>query len=107
MLLGSLGLIPLINISTINEAINLSLEGWFAVIFLGVFSTVIGYFLWYWALEKKTASEISIYLYAIPILSTIISYFMFNDKITIYFIIGGILVIIGLFIVNKKHKKID
>jgi drug/metabolite transporter (DMT)-like permease len=76
----------------------------FAVIFLGVFSTVIGYAIWYIALEIKTASEISIYLYVIPVISTIASYFLFKDEITIFFILGGMFVIIGLIFVNMKQK---
>jgi drug/metabolite transporter (DMT)-like permease len=104
MLLGSLGLIPLIDISLFTEVLNLSIDGWIAIIFLGLFSTVIGYLLWYFALEIKTASDLSVYLYAIPVLSTIVSYIWFDDKITSLFIIGGILVITGLIIVNLKHS---
>jgi len=107
ILLGSLGIVPLINYSLFDQVSKMSLNGWFAVLFLGIFSTVIGYVIWYVVLKIKTASEISVYLYAIPVLSTIFSYFMFNDEITSMFILGGILVIIGLIIVNKKTKKID
>ena len=106
MLLGSIGLIPFFSKSLITEVINLSLQGWFAVIFLGVFSTIIGYGIWYIALRIKTASEISIYLYIIPVLSTILSYFILGDIVTRYFIIGGTLVIIGLYLVNRKTKKL-
>ena len=108
MLLGSLGLLPLtINGSLISEVSSLSLKGWFAIMFLGIFSTVIGYVIWYIALEKKTASEISIYLYLIPVLSTIISYFLLYEEITAMFILGGILVISGLVIVNMKTKIVE
>lgn len=109
MLFGSLGLIPFLSRSLIEEVSTLSINGWIAVLFLGAFSTVIGYVIWYIALEIKTASEISIYLYAIPVVSTIVSYFVFDDKITLLFILGGFLVIIGLVIVNMKtnNKKID
>jgi drug/metabolite transporter (DMT)-like permease len=105
MLLGSLGLIPLINTSLFEEVSTLSSEAWFAVIFLGLFSTVIGYLLWYLALEIKTASELSVYLYAIPVFATIISYIWFKDMITPLFVLGGALVIGGLVIVNIKNKK--
>jgi len=106
MLLGSIGLLPLaINSSLITQVANLSLKAWFAIIFLGIFSTVVGYIIWYTALEKKTASEISIYLYLIPVLSTIISYFLLNEEITLMFILGSILVISGLVIVNIKIVK--
>ena len=106
ILFGSIILVPLsiFNNSLIYELSNMQFITWFAVIFLGVFSTVIGYAIWYMALEIKTASEISVYLYMIPVLSTIGSYLLFRDAITIFFILGGILVIIGLVFVNMKQK---
>jgi drug/metabolite transporter (DMT)-like permease len=104
MFLGSLGLTPFIRGSLLDQISKMSITGWFAVIFLGVFSTVVGYGLWYIVLKIKSASEISIYLYAIPVLSTIISYFMFKEKITLMFILGGFLVIVGLVIVNIRTK---
>jgi drug/metabolite transporter (DMT)-like permease len=83
----------------------MSLTGWSVVIFLGVFPTVIGYVLWYVALEIKSASETSVYLYFVPVLSTIISYILFRDEITWLFIFGGALVILGLHVVNKQSSK--
>lgn len=106
ILLGSIILIPfsIFNNSLITEISSMTATTWFAVIFLGIFSTVIGYAIWYIALEIKTASEISVYLYIIPVLSTIASYILFQDEITIFFILGGMLVIFGLTIVNMKQK---
>lgn len=110
MLLGSIGLIPFLRYSLIEQVSNMSINGWFAVIFLGVFSTIIGYVIWYVALEKSTASEISFFLYVIPVFSTIFSYILFKEEITLMFVLGGFLVIAGLAIVNmknNKNKKID
>ena len=104
-LLGSLGLIPFISSSLFEEVVAMSLTGWSVVIFLGVFPTVIGYVLWYVALEIKSASETSVYLYFVPVLSTIISYILFRDEITWLFIFGGALVILGLHVVNKQSSK--
>lgn len=114
IILGSFGLIPLlhpsINNSFISEISNLSINGWLAVLFLAIFSTVISYSIWYIALQYKTASELSIFLYANPVIASIVSYILFKDPLTEYFILGGSLVIFGLFLVNKKikiNKKID
>lgn len=103
-LFGSLGLIPFLSSSLITEVGALSSAGWGAVLFLALFPTVIGYILWYVALEIKTASEISVFLYFIPVLSTIISYFLFQDSITWLFLLGGLLVISGLIIVNMQKS---
>lgn len=104
-LFGSLGLIPFISKSLFHEVAAMSITGWSTVIFLGLFPTVIGYVLWYVALELKSASEIGVYLYFIPVLSIVFSYILFRDKITWLFIFGGALVILGLYIVSKQSIK--
>jgi len=106
-LLGSLGLIPFVSSSLFEEVAAMSLTGWGVVIFLGVFPTVVGYVLWYVALEIKSASKISVYLYFVPVLSTIISYILFRDEITWFFVFGGALVILGLHVVNKQSSKVN
>jgi len=103
-LFGSLGLLPFLSSSLVTEVTSLSWIGWGAVLFLAFLPTVIGYVLWYVALEIKSASEISVFLYFIPVLSTIISYFLFQESITWLFILGGILVIGGLIIVNIQKS---
>jgi len=105
--LGSLGLIPFISNSLFEEVAVMSLTGWGVVIFLGLFPTVVGYVLWYVALEIKSASKISVYLYFVPVLSTIISYVIFRDEITWFFVFGGALVILGLYVVNKQSSRVN
>jgi len=118
IILGSTGLIPFAILSNfgilkfagrplLEEVGSMSYETWIAIIFLGAFSTVIGYIIWYVALQLKTATEISVYLYLIPVFSTLVSFFLFDDKITLYYVLGGILVIIGLYVVNQNNKKIN
>lgn len=106
ILIGCIGLIPFLSLSFFKEISEMSIMGWIAVLFLGIFPTVIGYIFWYIALEIRKASEISIFLYFIPVLSTIISYFWFDERITPFFLIGGFMVITGLLIVNKQEIKI-
>ena len=103
MLLGSIGLLPTFNTTFIDQVKVLSVKVWIAVIFLGLFSTIVSYTLWYMALEIKRASELSVYLYAVPVISTIISLLLFSDHINAFFIIGGSLVILGVAIVNRKR----
>jgi drug/metabolite transporter (DMT)-like permease len=100
-LFGSLGLIPFLSPSLLTEVAAMTWKGWGAVLFLAFLPTVVGYVLWYVVLEVKTASEISGFLYFIPVLSTVISYFLLHDAITMLFVAGAALVILGLVIVNR------
>lgn len=104
ILLGSLGLIPFLNMSLFSQVASLSFDVLFAVMFLGICSTVVGYTIWYVALEHKTASEVGVYLYAIPILSTLFSYFLLGEMITFLFVVGSFFIIAGLILVNYKRK---
>jgi drug/metabolite transporter (DMT)-like permease len=100
-LFGCLGLLPFFSPSLITQTAAMTWHGWGAILFLAILPTVVGYVLWYVALEIKTASEISVFLYFVPVLSTIISYFLFHESITVLFLVGGTLVLLGLIIVNK------
>lgn len=100
---GSISLTPLITHQFIAEITHLSITGWIAVLSLVFFPTVIAYVLWYKALEMKPASEIGVYLYFTPVISTILGVIMFNEPITPFYIIGGFLIISGLILVNTKN----
>lgn len=104
-LFGSIGLLPLLAVSPslATEVVAMSWESWAAVLFLAVFPTVIGYIFWYVALEKISAARIGVYLYFIPVLSTIASYFMFDEAITWLFIVGTAFVLGGLVILNRPE----
>lgn len=104
-ILGNLGLLAFVRPSLFYQVSHLSIETWAAVIFLACCPTVIAYFLWYTALQMRPASEISVYLYFTPLLTTLIGFFLFNEKITLWYILGGALVIFGLYIVNQQRKK--
>jgi drug/metabolite transporter (DMT)-like permease len=104
-LLGTLGLIPFISPSLFREVSHLSNVGWGSVLFLAFFPTVLSYYFWYVALNIKKASELSLYLYAMPVISTTVSTLFFNESITFLFIIGAVFVLLGLYIVNSHKTK--
>jgi drug/metabolite transporter (DMT)-like permease len=105
MLLGSLGLIPFVTPSFMTQITSLTLPTIGAILFLGVCSTVVAYTVWYIVLAYTTASSLSAYVYAVPLVSTVASYLFFGHTVTVYFIVGGVLVIGGLMIVNRQRKK--
>ena len=102
MLLGSIGLLPFLNSSLISEVLQISLPSVVSILFLGIFSTVISYMLWYVVLQIKDASEISIYLYFIPVITILIDLLVFREAISYLFLFGAILIILGLRITSVK-----
>ncbi len=103
MLLGSLGLLPAVDGSLVRQVQHLSLQTAVAVLFLGLFSTIVSYLLWYMALQRQSASSLSVYLYVVPVIATLLSWMLFDDMITPTYLLGGIMVIAGVAIVNRQR----
>jgi drug/metabolite transporter (DMT)-like permease len=103
ILLGSLGLLPAVDGSLVSQVQHLSWQTAGAVLFLGLFSTIMSYVLWYMALQRQSASSLSVYLYVIPVIATLISWMLFDDEITMLYLLGGVLVIVGVAIVNRQR----
>lgn len=104
-LIGNLGLIFFLSPSFFEEVLELSFITWASVLFLAFFPTVIAYSLWYAALEVKQASEISVYLYVTPVIATLLGTVFLQEQLTFFYILGGALVLIGLYFVNKERRK--
>ncbi|MEC1522847.1 DMT family transporter [Neobacillus niacini] len=75
---------------------------WAHLLFLGVFVSGIAY--WYWgkALEVLEASKVSMFLYLEPIATLIAAVLLLQEKVLLISITGGIIIIIGVIIVNGQ-----
>jgi drug/metabolite transporter (DMT)-like permease len=83
-------------LSTLNQT------EWFHLLFLGVFVSGIAY--WYWgkALEVLEASKVSMFLYLEPLATLIAAVLLLNEKVILLNVAGGIIIIIGVIIVNGQ-----
>jgi drug/metabolite transporter (DMT)-like permease len=75
---------------------------WAHLLFLGVFVSGIAY--WYWgkALEVLEASKVSMFLYLEPIATLIAAVLLLHEKVLLISVAGGIIIIIGVVIVNGQ-----
>jgi len=89
------------NISMINTSIILN------VVYLGVFCSAIGYYTYVYAMDHLGVSTSSLYLNALPLVTVIASYFILNEKIVLTQIIGGILIVLSVYIVGYDDKKAE
>lgn len=73
---------------------------WAHLLFLAIFVSGIGY--WYWgkALEVLDASRVSMFIYLEPLVTLMAAIFLLHEKFILISAIGGIIIIIGVAIVN-------
>lgn len=72
------------------------------ILFLGIISTALAMYLWNTAFARLEAGVASLTFFAQPLVGTILGAVFLGDKITPLFILGGVLIGIGLLISSKE-----
>jgi drug/metabolite transporter (DMT)-like permease len=98
--IGTLFLVPFIRKDIVTQVLKMDFTSIFAILYLGFLSILLGYTVWYRALEYKGASSTASFIYLNPIIGSISGMVFLKDKFTPIMIIGGIIIILGLFFVN-------
>ena len=76
----------------------------YTLIYLALFPSIGSYYCWAGAVSIIGANRAGISLSLIPLFSTIMAMIIFNEKFQFFHLIGSILIILGLFLSNKKIK---
>ena len=76
----------------------------YILIFLALFPSIGSYYCWAGAVSIIGANRAGIFLSLIPLFSTLMAIFFYNEQFQIFHLIGAILIIIGLFLSNKEIK---
>jgi drug/metabolite transporter (DMT)-like permease len=93
-----------VTISTefINSLSILSSIDWGALIFLGIFCSGIAYVLWAEAMSELPANRVGAFLYLEPFVTVFTAWMFLNENITLLMMGSGIVIIIGVIMVNRK-----
>ncbi|MBU8690467.1 DMT family transporter [Priestia megaterium] len=75
---------------------------WAHLLFLGVFVSGVAYWYWAKALEVLEASQVSVFLYLEPVATLITAILLLQEKIIPVSILGGIIIIMGVILVNGR-----
>lgn len=85
----------------ISKILDLPINIMIALAFLGVFCLGLAHWFWLEGLSRKGATEVGVYIYIEPIVTTIAAIPLLNEQLTLFTILGAILIIGGVYIVQK------
>ena len=74
----------------------------YCLIYLAIFPSIGSYYCWAGAVAIIGANRSGIFLSLIPLFSTILAIIFFNEKFYFFHFIGSVLIVLGLFLSNKK-----
>ncbi len=73
------------------------------VLFLGIISTALAMYLWNTAFALLPAALASLTFFAQPLAGTLLSVLFLGERITLSFVLGGLLIILGLFLEMRSE----
>jgi len=99
--LGTIFFLPIVFPEIINVIYSISIIGWVVTLYLSLFCSVFAYLAWYYVLAKNEAGRSAVFLNLIPLFTIILSFFI-GEVPTGFFLIGAMLIIYGVYLVQKN-----
>ena len=87
-----------------GQRIDFNIELLYILIFLALFPSIGSYYCWAGAVSIIGANRAGIFLSLIPLFSTIMAIYFYDEQFQFFHLIGAILIILGLFLSNKEIK---
>lgn len=90
--------------TSFSEIGQLTLNGWVAVAFLGIFCSGLAYIAWYDALKALPTAQTGVFLYIEPLVAVVVAFFILAEAITLASLLGGAVILFGVWLVNSPSQ---
>jgi drug/metabolite transporter (DMT)-like permease len=74
------------------------------LLFLGAIASTLCYYLWGWVIRHLGAVMTTNYVYFNPVVAILCAWTVLGERITIWFLLGTVLILLGMFLADKKKK---
>ena len=89
-------------IFTSSALFSLDLSVYLNLLFLGCVASMLCFLAWNWVLKKLGAVVATNYVYFNPVTTILFAWAILSEQITIYFLLGTALILIGMYLADKK-----
>src|SRR6185503_20416695 len=79
-------------------------QSWASIGYLVIFGSLLAFVAYLYALQNLPTEQASVYAYINPMVAVLCGWIIFGDKITVYITIGGLVTLLGIYLVNKAYK---
>lgn len=85
---------------------NIPWQSWSAIAYLVLFGSIFAFIAYLYALQNLPTEQASIYAYINPIVAVLCGWLIFGEVVTPFIVIGGLVALLGVFMVNRAFKTI-
>ena len=91
-------------IFTSSSLFSLDLSVYLNLLFLGCVASMLCFLAWNWVLKKLGAVVATNYVYFNPVTTILFAWAILSEQITIYFLLGTALILVGMYLADKRKK---
>lgn len=95
--------VPALAHGLLGAAPGYSPANWGGLFYLGFFGTVLGFFWYYDAIRQIGPMKAGVFINLVPVSAIILSFFILDEPVTLTLVLGGILVISGVYLTNSAR----
>lgn len=103
VMLGGLFLLPVTLLSSDFHAVRFDIQFWGSVFWLSLAVSVVGLICWFYLLRIDTVRA-SLWLFLCPLFGFFFAWWLMDELITIYTVLGTVLVLIGLYVGQRARS---
>lgn len=105
-----IGTIPLLAAAGSHFVSTISSMGWTywtALVYLSLFCTIIGFWVWNMGLEVLPATSVASFVYLNPPFAAFFGWILFGEEITAMFLVGSAVVLAGLYLAQRPDREFN
>ncbi len=97
----------LLAVAALREGLppDATVAGWGLVSYLGVISTFMPFVLFFWMLQRVSATQVSLAGYIVPVVALIGGAALLDEVITLWIVLGGLLILAGVVITERSEAR--
>lgn len=74
------------------------------LLFLGCIASMVCFLVWSWCMNRLGAVECTNWVYVNPLATIVFAHFILGERITVYFILGSAMILLGLYLSDKTKR---
>jgi drug/metabolite transporter (DMT)-like permease len=103
MIIGAVLFIPIGIVPALRfDYTTIGLAHLYGLLYLGIGTSIIAYFLWYYALGRIESTKVAVFTYLQPVVTTILAVIILEQRITLQFITGACIALFGVVLVQSS-----
>ncbi|HLI13594.1 MAG TPA: DMT family transporter [Alphaproteobacteria bacterium] len=102
VLAGGVLLAPLLLLARHVSWAQVGFAVWGSVSYLAIFSSVIGYIAWYWALARGGVARMGATQFAMPVMTLMLAALLLGERVTLPLVLSGAAILLGVWLTQRR-----